>query len=306
MTLQGFIAAPHTPFKSDGSLWLEQVRVQAEHLTKTGVSGAFVGGTTGEATSMTTHERCLLIQAWCEAASNLPLKVIGHVGHNCQQDAITIARFAEEQGADAISAFAPSYFRPGSLDDLIHFLQPIADNAPSCPFYFYDIPSMTGVHLPMPELLKRAADELPTLAGLKATTDDLMSLQECLEQAGDQYNILFGMDEILLTVLPLGIRGAVGSTYNFAAPLYLDLLEAFNRQDFATAQSLQLTSVEMVRCLARFDFLPAAKYSMSLIGVDCGICRPPGRNLTSAQKQELRADLEKIGFFRWQGERRAS
>ena len=114
------------------------------------------------------------------------------------------------------------------------------------------------------------------------------------------------MDEILLTVLPLGIRGAVGSTYNFATPLYLDLLEAFNRQDFATARRLQLTSVEMVRCLARFDFLPAAKYSMSLIGVDCGICRPPARNLTSAKKQELKAALEQIGFFRWQNERRAN
>jgi N-acetylneuraminate lyase len=300
MSLQGFIAAPHTPFQVDGRLWLEQVAAQAQHLARTGVSGAFVGGTTGEATSMTTAERCQLFEAWCEAAADLPLQVVAHVGHNCQQDAITMAQHAAKLGVDAISAFAPSYFRPASLDDLIQFLQPITQSAEACPFYFYDIPSMTGVQFSMLELLQRAAEELPTLAGLKATTADLMGLQECLDYGRDRFNILFGMDEILLSVLPLGVQGAVGSTYNFAAPLYLELVAAFEAQDFEKARSLQLKSVQFVRCLASYGFMPAAKSAMSMIGVDCGICRPPAKNLTESQKQSLRSDLEKLGFFDWQ------
>lgn len=300
MSLQGFIAAPHTPFRTDGSLWLEQVAVQAQHLVRTGVSGAFVGGTTGESTSMTTAERCQLFEAWCGAAADLSLQVVAHVGHNCQQDAMTLARHAAELGANAISAFAPSYFKPASLDDLIQFLQPITQSAEGCPFYFYDIPSMTGVQFSMLELLQRAPEELPSLAGLKATTADLMGLQECLDYGRAQFDILFGMDEILLSVLPLGVSGAVGSTYNFAAPLYVELVKAFEDGDFEQARSLQLKSVQIVRCLASYGFMPAAKSAMAMIGVDCGICRPPARNLSETQKQSLRSDLENLGFFDWQ------
>ena len=108
------------------------------------------------------------------------------------------------------------------------------------------------------------------------------------------------MDEILLSVLPLGVSGAVGSTYNFAAPLYVELVKAFEDGDFEKARSLQLKSVQIVRCLASYGFMPAAKSAMAMIGVDCGICRPPARNLSETQKQSLRSDLENLGFFDWQ------
>ena len=68
MKLTGLIAAPHTPFHDDGSLNLSAVEKQAEHFQRTGVSGAFVGGSTGEATSLTVAERCDLVQRWCQVA----------------------------------------------------------------------------------------------------------------------------------------------------------------------------------------------------------------------------------------------
>ena len=106
--IQGLIAAPHTPFRADGDLWLDQVELQAEHLQRTGVCAVFVGGSTGEAASLTVDERIQLVKRWCEATKDSELRVIAHIGHNCQRDAIAMAAQAVKQGVLAISSFAPT------------------------------------------------------------------------------------------------------------------------------------------------------------------------------------------------------
>ena len=300
MKLTGLIAAPHTPFHDDGSLNLAAVEKQAEHFQRTGVSGAFVGGSTGEATSLTVAERCDLVQRWCQVAQGTDLQVVAHVGHTCQEDAIAMAKRAEQDGADAIAAFAPNYFLPDSLTELFHFLRPITESAGELPFYYYDIPALTNVEVDTAEMLNRAESELPRLAGIKATTQDLMRVQECLAVKDGAFNILFGLDEILLTVLPLGIRGAVGSTYNFAAPLYLEIIRRFDNGDMEEARQLQLKSVQWIRCLAGFGFMPAAKSVMKMIGVDCGPCRSPNRELDPQSLKRLKESLEQLGLFDWQ------
>src|SRR5262249_52277339 len=138
-----------------------------------------------------------------------------HVGHNCQRDAIALAAHAQRIGAVATSAIAPSHFRPTNVDDLIEFLVPIAAAAPNIPFYFYDIPGLTGVRLPMHQFLLRAAERIPNLAGIKYSNEDLMTLQACLGIGPGRFEVLYGSDEILLAALAMGVRGAVGSTYNY-------------------------------------------------------------------------------------------
>jgi len=64
----------------------------------------------------------------------------------------------------------------------------------------------------MPELLNQVADQIPNFVGLKFTGMDLMALQLCLRSQSARYDILWEYDEILLGVLALGARGAVGST----------------------------------------------------------------------------------------------
>ena len=103
--LQGLIAAPHTPFRADGSFAPDIVAEQARWLASSGVVGVFVGGTTGEWPSLTVGERRELFEAW--AAHRGELLFIAHVGHNCQRDAMELARAAVECGAQATSAIAP-------------------------------------------------------------------------------------------------------------------------------------------------------------------------------------------------------
>jgi N-acetylneuraminate lyase len=179
----------------------------------------------------------------------------------------------------------------------VEFCAHVAVAAPSLPFYFYDIPALTGVHLPMVEFLRRGSARIPNLAGLKFTTSDFMSLQQCLEIEDGRFNILFGVDEMLLASLVLGVPGAVGSTYNYCAPHYRKLIKAFEAGDMETARTLQLRSVKTVEVLCQYGVLPGGKALMSKLGIHCGPVRSPVRNLSEDQKQRLFAQIDSLGII---------
>lgn len=297
--LCSLVAATHTPFRPDGSLHLPVVEKQAAHLLASGVRFAFIGGTTGESASLTVEERLALARRWMEVTQGTDLRVVVHVGANCLADARALAAQAGQLGAAAISALAPSYFKPRSLDLLIACCADIAAAAPATPFYYYDIPVLTGVSFPMTDFLAQAPARIPTLAGLKFTNPDLMAYQLCLRVAGGNWDLPFGVDEHFLGALAMGARGAVGSGYNFAAPIYLRLMKAFAAGDLAAARTEQFRGVQLVQLLAGHGYMGAAKAVMGMLGVEVGPPRLPNATLTPDQVRTLRNQLEALGFFGW-------
>lgn len=299
LKLTGLVAATHTPFQADGSLNLALVERQAEHLLAQGISVAFICGSTGESHSLRFEERRRLAERWLEVTRNTALKVIVHVGSNCLPDACELAAQAERIGALAVSALAPCYFKPRSLADLVAWCAAIAAAAPATPFYFYDIPVLTGVNFCMKSFLAQAADRIPTLNGIKFTNTDLMTYQQCLAADAGAFDLPWGVDEALLAALAVGAKGAVGSSYNFAAPVYQRLLAAFERGDLETARTEQRRSVQLIQVLAGHGYLGAAKAVMKMLGVDVGPARLPNGNPAAEQLPRLRSELEELGFFDW-------
>jgi len=296
--LGGLIAAPFTPFTKDGELNLDAIEKQASRLVETGVKGAFVCGTTGEGLSMSTEQRMRVAQRWAEVCRGGSLKLIVHVGHNSQTDAIALAVHAQKIGAHAVSALPPFFFKPGRVDHLVSFLCPVAGAAPELPFYFYHIPSMTGVTLSMYELLQSAA-KIPNFRGIKFTHGDLMEFERCKRFENGRYEIAWGVDEMLLGALALGATPAVGSTYNYAAPNYTRMITAFKAGDVTTARTCAARSVDLVSILLRHGGLRTGKALMSLSGIDCGPTISPVEPLSSDEISSVRQSLEEIGFFEW-------
>jgi N-acetylneuraminate lyase len=301
--LHGLVAAAHTPFHADGSLNLAAVERQALHLSSNRITTVFAGGSTGEYCSLTVEERRALAQRWIEVARGSALRVVIHVGSNCLTDARALAEQAQSLGAIAIAALAPSYFKPCSVDGLIACCAEIVSAAPEMPFYFYDIPGLTGVSFPMTEFLDKAASRLPTLGGLKFTNPDLMTYLQCLRAEGGRWDIPWGVDESLLAALVTGARGAVGSSYNFAAPIYHDVINAFQHGKLEAARLAQHRSAQLIALLCRYGYMGAAKATMSMIGVDVGPARLPNDSLDPAEQRKLRTELETLGFFDWVGRR---
>lgn len=294
--LEGLIAAPFTAFHSDGSLDFDRIAAQARRLVEDGVVGAFVCGTTGEGASLTTGERMQAAERWVAAADGR-LRVIVHVGHACVADCRALAAHAQKAGASAVGCLAPYFFKPRGVGELVDFCAEVAQAAPGLPFYFYHLPSMTGVCFPMVEFLKLAAGRIPNLAGIKYTHEDLMDFAACVGFDGGRFDILFGRDEILTAGLALGAKGAIGSTYNYAASAYHGIIRAFEAGDLAGARAGQARANAAIAAMIRAGGLAAGKAMMALTGLDCGPVRPPLRSLAPEEVQALKRDLDACGFF---------
>lgn len=297
MKLEGLVAATYTPMHVDGRLNGSMIPALTEHLLGQGVAGLYVCGSTGEGVSLTTDERREVAEAFV-AASNGRLPVIVQIGHQSTAEARQLAEHAQAIGATAISANAPSYFSIDSAETLAQCMADVAAGAPELPFYYYHIPALTGVNINVPAFLEHAAVRIPNLAGVKYTAPTVDEYQQCLEWDGGRLDVLWGMDEMLLPALAVGARGAVGSTYNIMAPLYHQLLAAFEAGDLKAARTAQAQSIRIIRTLKGFPFHPAMKHALGLLGVPCGPCRLPQRLLTDDQKTALASALDQIDFYK--------
>lgn len=295
--LKGLIAASFTPMDAQGKINLSVIDKYADLMAKSDMAGVFVCGTTGESQSLTTHERKNILEQWVKS-SNGRFKVIAHVGSNSQVEAIELARHAAETGADAIAAMAPCFFKPETVKDLIDFFTPIANSAEELPFYYYNMPSMTGVFLPVATFLTEGKKVMPNLVGTKFTHNNLMEMGECLALNNGEFEVLHGYDEILISGLAFGAVAGVGSTYNYLPEVYHGILKAVEEGDFQHARKLQMKSIEIVKIIIKYGGgVRGGKAIMNLIGIDCGPCRLPIPAVSKEEYDMLKNDLIKIGFL---------
>jgi len=293
----GLVAAPFTPLAADGSLHADAIGPYAIRLAETGVAGAFVCGTTGEGVSLTVAERQRVAEHWLRGAP-AGFRVFVHVGAAALDDCRVLAAHAQACQAHGIACMAPFFFRPVGVAGLVEWCAAVAAAAPRVPFYYYHIPSMTGVQVPVAEFLERARSRIPTLAGVKFTHDDLDDMSRCLAADGGRFDILFGRDERLVEAHRRGVRGAVGSTYNFAPGLFRAMIAAEERGDHGEADRLQADAVRLIVDLAACcpQPLPAFKRAMAARGIDCGPVRPPLARPTAEQAARIDGVLAAHGL----------
>lgn len=297
--IKGIIPAVFTAINSDHSVNTGQVKQQAEALIRNGVSGFFINGTTGETTSLALEERMELAETWRRHTPS-DIKLIIHVGHNCLYYAQQLARHAASIKADGIAAFPPSYYKPSRMEDLVSYCKAIAESSNGLPFYYYHIPFLTGVNFKMHDFIQNGEAFIPNLAGIKFTDEDLMDYRLCNILYNNKYNLLFGLDEMLLPAMAMGAEGAVGGTYNFAAPLYIQIMKAYENKDMETAQALQDKAIIMIRILQKYGgAITAGKSIMKMLDIDCGPCRLPLRTLKKEEEKELKKELDSISFFQY-------
>ncbi len=293
----GLVAAPFTPMDEGGNLNLSIIPEYYNFLEKNGVAGVFINGTTGEGPSLTQKEKQLQAMAWSECLkSGGKMRIINLVGGTSYQECIENAIFSREAGVSAIAIVAPYYFKPADEMQLAEFVARVGESVPEMPVYFYHIPMLTGVNIPMIGFLKKIAEMLPNFAGIKYTPEDFMDFLLCLNYENGRFDILWGRDECLLSALVLGCRGAVGSTYNYAAPLYIALIEAFNKGNLSEARKLQQLSVDIVTLLEKYGGIATGKAFMKYAGIDCGKFRSPVKNMPDEMYGDFVGDVRRLGM----------
>ena len=296
--IHGLMAAPFTALKPDGEVNLDTIEQQADFLHRNGVCGVFVCGTTGEGFSLTTAERMEITRRWVDVAA-AEMTVFVHVSHTSIADTRALAQHARQIGAHGIGLMGPIFFKTNRIDDLVDYCSLAAAAAAPLPFYYYHIPSFSGICVSIADFLAAAGNKIPNLAGAKFTYENLADYNTCLGLENGRFDMLFGRDEILLSALVLGAKGAIGSTYNYNAPLYVKLIDAFNRNDLPEARRLQSNAIEIIKAVSDTPcgYLPAAKSVVEMLGLDLGPVRSPLRNITPEHFNTLRSKLETIHFF---------
>lgn len=293
--LSGLYTAPHTPYSPDGSVNPAAIELQVESLVENSIPGVFITGTTGESHLLSPEERKLAVETWAGASQD-KLNIIAHVGTTCQETCIELAQHASKLNLAGIACMTPLFYKAKTVDDLLAYHKPIAEACGDTPFYFYDIPGFTHVDLPTHEYLKKAIDLFPNFAGLKFTRTDLYLFQNC-RAVSDEINLFFGADELLMFGMLAGADGAIGSTYNYAAPVYNRVLAALKEGDTTKALKEQQGAVALVNVILKYDVMAAGKALMGMIGIDCGNPRLPNPQLSLQQKQQLYEELKHLDIF---------
>jgi N-acetylneuraminate lyase len=294
---EGLIAAPFTPFNAKGELNLSLIPDYYRFLKSNGVTGAFICGSTGEGVSLTLAEKKMVAEAWAACSNHdQDFRVMMFLGGTCIADCIDLAKHAYEIGLYAVSFTAPFYFKPANAEMLAQCCKAIADQIPDMPFYYYHIPVLTGVNIAMIDLLKVIDGQIPNFAGIKYTHEDFMDFQSCMTFKNGYYDMMWGRDENMLSALALGTKASIGSTFNYLAPLYLSLMDAFNANDLKKAAELQQKSIDFIRFLGKYGGISVGKAYMKMAGIDCGEFRLPVKNMSHQDFEAFKLDVNGLDF----------
>jgi N-acetylneuraminate lyase len=295
--ITGLVAATFTPFDESGAIVYDRIPRMVDHLAEQGITGLYICGSTGEGPSLTLPERKAVTEAYLDVATGR-LRTVVQIGHTSLQDVQDLAAHAAEHGAEAISAVAPYYFKPGA-EELLAFYREAVKPAAHLPFYYYHIPAITGAGVDPVDFLARGAEELPSLRGIKFTDPDLSIFMACQQVAEGRYDALFGRDEMYLPALAAGCQGMVGSTYSLAPALYQRVAAAYAAKNHEEAARLQRLVVRFIRTLIGLGGESAIKYPLHRLGLHFGQRRLPMKQLSAEVRRKIDAALDAMGYDEW-------
>ena len=235
-----------------------------------GVTCVVLSGTTGEAPTLSKHEKTSLIKC-AKAYVGDACTVIAGTGTNSTQHALAMSIEAQESGADALLIVSP-YYNKGNMNGLYAHYSSIAQSV-SIPIILYNVPSRTG--LDMPISLYKELSQFPNIVGVKEASSDITKVTRTLYHCGNKFNIWTGNDDLIVPSISLGAKGVISVLANVCPEETVAMVNAALSGDFKTAAAVQCRMQPMIDALfAEVNPVPV-KYAMKCAGYDCGECRPP-------------------------------
>jgi dihydrodipicolinate synthase/N-acetylneuraminate lyase len=290
----GIMPALMTPYHPNGAVNVDMIRRLTAALLEDGANGFFVCGDAGEGLLLTPEERMIVARTVIEfVAGQVP--VIVHVGACSTEESALLASHAKAAGADAVGTIPPIYYRVGFAGTLQH-VRTVAEAADLPTFYCHD-PALMDAGL-SPEDLSDSFLSIPGLVGLTYSDTDMFYLWSILDSAGGRLRVFNGLDRMLFHGLCAGARGGIGSTCNYQMRVMAGIYRAVSNGDFETALALQRRADLAVKILSRNGgTLACEKAIMRLCGFDVGAPRGPMPPFPEHCLDELRRQLDEIGFF---------
>lgn len=282
----GIYSALFSPFDSRGEPDTEKLRALIRFELEKGVEGFYCCGSSGEGLLLETAERKKLIEIVAEEVQDR-VPFIVHTGALSTRTAVDLSAHAKTCGAAAVSLIPPIYYHY-SLDEIEQYYKDVV-NTVDIDVIVYNIPQFTGISFSK----KNAFLNNPRIMGIKHTSMNLYDMER-LKQAFPGKIIFNGFDEIFLYGLAAGADAAIGTTVNVCPKLFKAIREEFRTGNIPAARNLQSELNGFIEVVVGAGVFPAAKYSLTLQGIDIGSCRKPFAPLTGEGKKQVEEALKKI------------
>ncbi|MDE2276735.1 MAG: 4-hydroxy-tetrahydrodipicolinate synthase [Burkholderiales bacterium] len=288
----GSIVALVTPMHEDGSIDYDGLRRLIDWHVAEGTDCIGVVGTTGESPTVTMQENCEVIRVAVQhAAGRVP--IMAGTGANATAEAIELARYAREVGADCHLSVVPYYNRPSQEGIYRHF-RAIAE-AVDLPLVLYNVPGRTVADL-LPETTLRLA-QVPGVVGIKEATGNIERAASLIRQAPAGFSVYSGDDGTAVALMLLGGRGNVSVTANVAPRLMHELCKAAIEGDARQATALHLRLLPLHKQLFCEPSPAPAKWAMSQLGLCGPQVRLPILPLTAAGQTLVGQALRESGLL---------
>jgi 4-hydroxy-tetrahydrodipicolinate synthase len=257
----GSIVALVTPFQADGSVDYAGLKRLVDWHIAEGTDCICVVGTTGESPTVSVEEHCEIIRvAVAHAAGRVP--IMAGTGGNATREAIELARFAKDVGADCTLQVVPYYNKP-SQEGLYRHFRAIAE-AVDIPMVLYNVPSRTVADMQHETVLRLA--QVPGIVGIKEATGSIERAGWLIKQAPAGFAVYSGDDSTAVALMLLGGQGNVSVTANVAPRLMHELCMAAIEGDVRRATALHMKLLPLHRQLFCEPSPAPTKWALAQLG----------------------------------------
>ena len=288
---KGSLCALITPFKNGGIDEQAYADLIEWHIAE-GTHGIIACGTTGESPTV-THVENKRVNELAVEVSKGRIPILAGTGSNNTAEAIDMTQHAAEIGADAALVVTPYYNKP-SQEGLFQHFKAIHD-ACDIPIMIYNIPGRCIVDM-QPDTMARLA-ELPRIAGVKDSTNDIKRPYATRQAIGGDFAVLSGEDATVLPFLAMGGHGCISVTANVAPRLLSQFHTAWQDGDVATAQSLNERLMPLHAAMFCEPSPAPVKYGASLLGHCDEEVRLPMVSCSDAAKKQVREAMTHAGLL---------
>ena len=261
----GSIVALATPLHPDGSVDYPTLRKLVDWHVAEGTDCIGVVGTTGESPTVNVEEHCEIIRVSVEQA-NKRVPIMAGCGANSTAEAIELARFARQIGADCQLQVVPYYNKPTQEGQYQHF-KAIAEATGDLPCVLYNVPGRTVADMLHATVLRLA--QVPGIVGIKEATGNIERAQWLIKEVPKGFAVYSGDDPTAVGLMLCGGQGNISVTANVAPRLMHELCMAAVAGDAKKAMQLQMKLLPLHKHLfVEANPIPV-KWAMARMGL-CG------------------------------------
>jgi 4-hydroxy-tetrahydrodipicolinate synthase len=288
----GSIPALVTPMLDNGQLDLATFKTLLDWHIAEGTDAVVVVGTTGESPTVNVEEhRSLIETAVKHVAGRIP--VIAGTGGNATAEAIALAKFAKDVGADAHLSVVPYYNKPTQEGMYRHFMA-IAD-AVDLPMILYNVPGRTVADLVNDTVIRLA--ETKHIVGIKDATGNLERGTDLLQRAPKDFAVYSGDDASAYALMLMGGRGSISVTANAAPKLMHEMCAAAIAGDLAKTREANFKLLGLHRHLFSEANPIPVKWVVEQLGHAGGALRLPLVPLSPDCHERVRGAMRQAGII---------